>query len=130
MKDPKVYVHCSYIGTTGYNNHAQSFFKSLSKSIDLKIRNFTVGKSWVGNNDEPHNNESYINDLDKKLLVEQTLNMGNGNRNEFPIYTKYKNNFNHNVNLILNETNHYYFYEDYVGPKIGYNVWESTLQPQ
>ena len=38
--------------------------------------------------------------------------------------------FNHNVNIILSETNHHFFYDNYVGPKIGYNVWESTLQPQ
>ena len=30
----------------------------------------------------------------------------------------------------LNETNHFFYYDQYNGPKIAYNVWESTLQPQ
>jgi glycosyltransferase involved in cell wall biosynthesis len=38
--------------------------------------------------------------------------------------------FKHDINLILQETNHYYFYDYYNGPKIAYNVWESTLQPE
>ena len=42
------------------------------------------------------------------------------------MYSGYSNNFNHNVNLILSETNHHYYYQQYKGPKIGYNVWEST----
>jgi hypothetical protein len=34
------------------------------------------------------------------------------------------------LNLVLEETNHHYFYDGYKGPKIGYNVWESTEQPE
>jgi autotransporter strand-loop-strand O-heptosyltransferase len=34
------------------------------------------------------------------------------------------------VNIVLCETNHHLFYDDYYGPKIAYNVWESTLQPE
>jgi glycosyltransferase involved in cell wall biosynthesis len=30
----------------------------------------------------------------------------------------------------LCETNHHLFYDNYTGPKIAYNVWESTLQPE
>ena len=40
---PKVYAHASYVGTTGYNNHTRDFFRELSKHIDLKVRNFTIG---------------------------------------------------------------------------------------
>jgi len=130
MKKPKVYAHASYVGTTGYNNHTRDFFRSLSKHIDLKVRNFTIGKNWNWPNNEPHNGEDYINDTDKKLLVEQTLWTGKDTRSEFPIYSDYPNEFKHNVNLVLEETNHHYFYDDYVGPKIAYNVWESTLQPE
>ena len=129
MNKPKVLAHAPYIGPTGYNNHARDFFRRLSKLVDIKVRNYTVGNSWAGNSDECHNGESYINDIDKKLLVEQTLHTTNG-RKDFPIYTKYKNNFKPNVNLILAETEHHYFYDNYTGPKIGYNVWESTLQPK
>ena len=34
------------------------------------------------------------------------------------------------VNIVLCETNHHIFYDNYIGPKIAFNVWESTLQPQ
>ena len=129
MSTPKVKAHCSYIGTTGYNHHSRDFFRKLSKKIDLKVRNYTIGKSWKGNNDEPHNGESYLNDLDKKLLVEQTLNNENGTRSEFPIYTNYQNQFEQDIDLVLVESDHHYFYDHYNKPKIAYNVWESTLQP-
>jgi len=51
----KVYAHGPYIGTTGYANHTREFFRHLSKLIPVKVRNFTIGKSWDGFNDEPHN---------------------------------------------------------------------------
>jgi autotransporter strand-loop-strand O-heptosyltransferase len=129
--EPKVFVHTSYIGITGYNNHSRDFFRHLSKLIDIKIRNFTVGKNWSGYWDEAHNNEPYINDVDKKLLVKQSLweNKAERIRNDWELYPNYKNSFDHNVNLILSETDHHYFYDNYKGPKIGYNVWESTEQP-
>ena len=129
---PKVYAHASYVGTTGYNNHTRDFFRQLSKYIDLKVRNFTIGKEWNWPSDEPHNGEAYLNDVDKKLLVEQTLwtNQEKGERAEHLIYKNYPNEFKHNVNLVLEETNHHYFYDKYIGPKIAYNVWESTLQPE
>ena len=129
MTKPKVYAHGTYVGTTGYNHHTRDFYRELQKHVDLKVRNFTVGKSWKGNSDEPHNGEEYLNDVDKKLLTEQTLWTGE-NRSDFPIYTQYPNEFKHNVNLVLNETNHHYYYDNYIGPKIAYNVWESTRQPE
>ena len=128
-KTPKVYAHASYVGTTGYNNHTRDFFRNLQKHVNLKVRNFTIGKNWDWPNDEPHK-EDYINEVDKKLLVEQTLLTGEDTRDEFPVYKEYPNDFKHNVNLVLEETNHHYFYDSYNGPKIAYNVWESTLQPE
>jgi glycosyltransferase involved in cell wall biosynthesis len=125
-------MHMPYVGTTGYNNHTRDFFRQLSKHVDLKVRNFTIGKEWNWPSDEPHNGEAYLNDVDKKLLVEQTLwtNQEKGERAEHLIYKNYPNEFKHNVNLVLEETNHHYFYDKYFGPKIAYNVWESTLQPE
>lgn len=130
MKNPKVYAHASYVGTTGYNNHTRDFFRHLSKHIDLKVRNFTIGGQWKGLSDEPHNEEPYLTDLDKKLLCEQTLQENDNILYNHSIYSHHPNNFDHNVNLVLSETNHYYFYESYKGPKIAYNVWETTLQPE
>ena len=130
MKEPKVYAHGTYIGTTGYNNHTRDFFRELQKHLQVKFRNFTVGKSWSGLSDEPHNGESYLNDTDKKLLVEQTVWDNDHKLVDRLIYSNYSNNFEHNVNLVLNETNHHYYYQPYTGPKIAYNVWESTRQPE
>ena len=129
MTKPHIFAHTSYIGNTGYNAHSRSFFRHLSKLAKIKIRNFTVGNAWNELNDEPHNNESYINNVDKKLLKIQTLWNGKDLIDQ-PIYTNPINNFKHNVNIILQETNHHYYYDDYSGPKIGYNVWESTKQPE
>ena len=129
---PKVLAHGSYIGKGGYNNHTRDFFRHLSKLIDVKVRNFTIGDDWAGNVDEPHNSEDYLNDTDKKILALQSLweDQSKGLRHDHPIYSKYKNEFVHNVNIVLQETNHNYYWDDYTGPKIGYNVWESTEQPK
>ncbi len=126
----KVSVHTSYIGTGGYNNHARDFIRHLSKRLKVKVRNFTIGGGWNGLSDTPHEDEKYLNDTDRKLLVEQTLWKNDNELGDWPIYSEYSNNFDHNVNLILSETNHHYWYQPYKGPKIGYNVWESTEQPQ
>ena len=130
MKDIKIYAHGSYIGTTGYNNHTRDFFRKLHNHCDIKLRNFTVSSYWNGHSDEAHNREPYLNDVDKTILYEQTVWTGNGNREDLRMYKNYGKDFVHDFNIVLSETNHHYFYDKYVGPKIAYNVWESTLQPQ
>jgi autotransporter strand-loop-strand O-heptosyltransferase len=130
MNKPKLYIHGSYIGTTGYNNHTRDFFRKLSKHIQLKVRNFTVGSSWNGNNKTPHDGEKYLTDLDKSLLYKQRLWTDDGQMEDFTIYPSPTKEFNHDIDLVLNETNHYLFYQNYNKPKIAYNVWESTLQPE
>ena len=130
MKNPKIYAHGSYVGTTGYANHTRDFFRHLSKHLDIKVRNFTVGKEWNWPSEEPHNGNPYILDIDKKLLHEQTLWNSTGGRDDHRIYKDHGEDFNHDLNLVLEETNHHYFYDGYKGPKIGYNVWESTEQPE
>ena len=130
-KNPKIFLHGSYVGTTGYNNHTRDFARHLSKITDIKVRNYTVGKSWnMMADNEPHEGETYLNDTDRALLHKQTVLVGDNQRKDVSIYEKYGKDFKHNVNLVLSETNHHYFYDEYIGPKIAYNVWESTLQPQ
>ena len=69
MAKPKIFFHTSYIGQGGYNNHAQNFVHELSKLSPLKIRNFSISpNTWKGLSDEPHNDEPYLTDRDKKLL--------------------------------------------------------------
>ena len=130
MSELKIYVHGSYVGTTGYNQHTRDFFRELSNHTKLKIRNFTIGKSWTNYSDNCHDNESYINDIDKKILYEQVLWTGKDTRENFKIYKSSEKEFIPDFNLILCETNHFLFYENYIGPKIAFNVWESTRQPK
>jgi len=147
MNDIFVNGHTSFIGQTGYNAHARDFFTALSRKIDLRIRNFTVGKSWVGlgsknqygRYNDPHRNELYLTDYQRKLISVQTLycnesmpgRYGSGicdyEVNDGLEYLKrYKED--DIINIILSETNHHYFssLEKYKGFKIAYNVWEST----
>jgi len=130
MDKLKIYAHCSYIGNTGYNHHTRDFFRELNKYLQLKIRNFSIGNSWEGMSDTPHNGESYLTDIDKSMLYQQTLWTQKPHRTDILMYPSDSKNFRPDINLVLSETNHHYFYDSYVGPKIAYNVWESTLQPE
>ena len=127
--NPKVFAHTTYIGPTGYNNHSRDFFRHLSKYCKVKINNFTVGNSWEGINEEPHNNEDYITDTDKELLSNQWLWSGN-KRNTHPIYSKHGDDFESNVDIVLAGSNHHLFHDTYNNPTIAYNVWESTIQEE
>ena len=126
----KIYGHGSYVGTTGYNAHTRDFFRELSKFCQIKFRNFTVGSTWKGYNLSPHNDEVYLNEIDKNILYKQILWNNDNTRSDYDIYPNTEKEFVQDLNIVLCETNHYIFYDNYVGPKIAYNVWESTLQPQ
>lgn len=128
----KIYAHGSYIGNTGYNQHTRDFFRALSYHCDIKLRNFTIGETWKGYKDNPHDDEPYLNSIDKKILYEQILwdNFNERKKSNYKIYSSPSKEFSHDLNIVLCETNHHIFYDEYYGPKIAYNVWESTLQPQ
>ena len=128
-KEVKIFGHGSYIGDTGYNAHTRDFFRHIHKYFDIKFRNFTVGRSWKGMSDTPHDNEHYISDVDKDMLYQQILWTADRNRINEKMYQSEKKEFTPDLHLVLNETNHYIFYDDYSEPKIAYNVWESTRQP-
>jgi autotransporter strand-loop-strand O-heptosyltransferase len=130
MNKPKIYAHGSYVGDTGYNQHTRDFFRHLDKHADIKVRNFTVGRSWNGYNENAHDNEHYFNKTDKKLLYKQVLWNNDKSRSDYPLYPDKSKEFTPDVNIVLCETNHHLFYDHYDGPKIAYNVWESTLQPE
>lgn len=129
-KRPNIYAHCSYIGTSGYNNHTRNFFRALSDYFKIKVRNFTIGTSWTGLNNTPHDTEPYLDKLDKELLIEHTVWTANKQLEDHQIYSEYGEILEHDINIVLNETHHHYFYQDYNGPKIAYNVWETTRQPE
>ena len=126
----KILGHASYVGNTGYNAHSKGFFRALSKKTQTKVRNFTVGPSWNGYVDKhnnPHNDD--VTELDKKILISQSLFNADKNLQDFLLYN-YDDSYIPDVNIILNSVNHYYFYQNYKGPKIAYVVWENTLYPE
>jgi len=130
MNKIKVFGHTCYIGETGLANHFRDFFRALSKNCDLKIRNYTIDKNWKGLNDRPHDNENYVNELDKKLINVQSLWDNNKKLNDFLIYQKRPINEIVDVNIVANIVDHHYFYQNYSGLKIAYAPWESNLMPE
>jgi glycosyltransferase involved in cell wall biosynthesis len=127
----KILAHAPYVGTTGYNSHCQNFFRALSRHHDLKIRNFTIGKGWRGwenISDNPHGDD--VDELDKSILGLQTLYNSSGGYDDWSIYGFDRESFKHDINIVLSEVDHCYFYDSYVGPKIAYTVWENTLYPE
>lgn len=130
MKDLKLKVHTALVGTTGFNNHSQSFFQELADLIPLEIRNYTVGPTWKGVSDEPHNDEPGFTDKLKTLLVEQSLWDQENRLKDVKIYQQWPNPGAPNFNLVLGEMGHHYFYQNYAGYSIAYNVWELTLYPE
>jgi FkbM family methyltransferase len=123
-----ILAHTCIIGTTGYANHARSFFTHLNKYQNVKVRNFTIGANWGGINGSVHDNEPYMTDELKGMLYQQTLFNSDGSRSDFKL-SGYDENFKADVHIVLNDMNHYYFYDNYEGYKIAYNVWETTLYP-
>lgn len=110
----QVVAHSSFLGETGYNAHSQAIFTALNKYLPVRVRNY-----------------SYTNDL-SVMSKEQMDIIIEQNWNDPP--HKIGSPFNPNpkdilVNIVLNETNHYFFYDHYDHPLIFYNVWESTKQP-
>ena len=130
MKKVNILAHTVFIGETGYNNHSRSFFTALNKFCNVKVRNFTVGKSWKNYTKTEHNKEFYITDEHKTMLIEQTLLDWDNDksRSDYPLYN-YTDKFKADIHIILSEVNHHYFYDSYDGYKIAYTVWESTKYP-
>ena len=120
----KVRAHTCYLGNTGFSAHARHFFRELSKHVELRVRNFT----W-------DDNPTYLNETDFSIVDKITLGYRNGYLADFPItrsFPKYpwklSGDFIPDVDIVLVDQNHDYFYEQYTAPiKIAYTVWESTL---
>lgn len=121
-----ILCHATYVGDTGYNSHSKNFFRAFSKNYNIKIRNFTVGKDWRGLHNSPSNcHGDDVTQQDKNLIGIQTL-WDNNQLKDFEIYNFKKQDFSYDLNIILAEANHHYFYSEYSGKKIAYTVWEST----
>lgn len=125
----KVRAHTCYLGKSGYSAHARSFFRELSKSTDLRVRNYT----W-------DDDLSYLDQVDLSILDTITLTNQDGTKQDWPISEilhqfnwKNKDNlgFQPDIDIVLMDMHHYYFYEEYSAKiKIAYTVWESTQLPE
>ena len=121
----RIKVHTSVIGNAGYNVHAREFLTALNKLTPLKIRNFSVGQTWEGISDTPHDDEPYITDDLKSMLSEQTTLTDENEPQEWSIYS-YDKNFKQDINIVLVSESHHYFSQNYLGYNIAYCVTEST----
>jgi autotransporter strand-loop-strand O-heptosyltransferase len=107
--------HTSFLGHTGYANHAREFYSSLSEQIPVRVRNFCHVRDV-----------DYLEQSQKDMLVKQFWS-----EPPYEIGTEFdRDKYESIVNVLLLETNHFWYYQDYQGPKVAYNVWESTRQPQ
>lgn len=106
--------HTSFIGKTGYASHSRNFFTRLNKIHPTRIRNFSHYPTL-----------DHLTEEQKQMIIEQ-----HWIEPPFHVGSPYERGIKRLVNIVLNETNHYYFYDNYEDIKIGYNVWESTRQPE
>jgi autotransporter strand-loop-strand O-heptosyltransferase len=121
----KVRAHTCYLGKTGFAAHSRGFFRELSKYVDLRVRNYT----W---DDKP----DYLDSVDESIIDTITLSNGENSQSDYPIEHSFPNrnwlhsnaeDFTPDVDIVLMDINHYYFYEEYTSPiKIAFTVWEST----
>jgi len=110
-----ILAHTSFIGHTGFANHSREFFTTLNQLLPVRVRNFSH-----------YPDISYLSEEQKNMIIEQKWSEA-----PWKVGKPYKKDLNSKtINIILNETNHYYFYHKYEGLKIAYNVWESTRQPE
>ena len=111
----KIIGHCSFLPMTGYAAHSRDFFTRLNNHIPVRIRNF----AWTETLD-------HLSEIHNQMVMYQTWK-------EAPFefgQPYFKHPLDKILNIILLETDHYYYYQEYDEPTIGYNVWEITRQPE
>ena len=109
----QVVGHTSFLGFTGYNTHSRNFFTHLNKYLPTRVRNYTFTPDL-----------SYLKPEEYNLIIQQNLD-GHPQPVGLPFEPNPQDTI---VNLVLNESHHYFFYDKYKSPMIAYNVWESTKQ--
>jgi len=109
-----VIAHCSWVSKTGYSQHSRDFFTRLNNFIPVRVHNFS------------HMPElSHLSQLEKDMTIYQEWG-----EPPWKIGTPFKPKpLAKILNIILLETNHFWYFNEYKGPTIAYNVWESTRQP-
>ena len=106
--------HCSFVGHTGYAEHAREFFTALNKLLPVKIHNYAYCDDL-----------SYLTDEQRDMLILMPDGNHSWGTNKF-LQTDDQNI----LNIVLLEANHYYFYDTYKSPTIFYTVWELPRYPK
>ncbi len=96
----RVIAHTCFMGHSGYANHAREFFTQLNELIPVSIGSSTYDPSTEMSSKQ-------LEMLEKRVIKES----------------------DNIVHIVLETTDNPVFYANYEGPKIAYNVWESTRQP-
>jgi autotransporter strand-loop-strand O-heptosyltransferase len=110
----KVIGHCSFVGHSGYAEHSREFFTALNKFLPCKIHNYAYCEDL-----------SYLTIEQRDMLILKEDGNHSWGNDLFPQSTNQEI-----LNIVLLETNHYYFYHEYKSPVIFYNVWELPKYPQ
>jgi len=114
MSIKRVIVHGSYLGFTGYSKHTLNFANQLNKLIPTRVRNYSYTPDL-----------SYLTQEQKDIIIE----MKNGDQIVGTPYPYDPMGDSETLSIILLEVNHFWFWQDYKGPKVAYTVWESTRYP-
>ena len=111
MAIDRILIHGCFPNFSGYAAHTRNFATALNKLMPVRVRNFAHQK-----------NLSHLTQEQKDMVIlQQNGDMILGKPYDGDVMGDY-----HTLNIILLEHNHFWFYQDYHGPTIGYCVWEST----
>jgi autotransporter strand-loop-strand O-heptosyltransferase len=108
--------HTSFVALTGYGQHARDFFTGMNRHIPVRVRNFAYVKDL-----------SHMTKEQRDMVIHMTWS-----EPPYECGTPFNRSAYHRpIDIVLMETNHHWYYQDkeYGSPKVAYNVWESTRQP-
>jgi FkbM family methyltransferase len=107
----RIIIHGCFPNFSGYAAHTRNFATALNKLMSVRVRNFAYQKDLL-----------HLTQEQKDMVILQQ----NGDMVLGKPYDGDVMGDDHTLNIILLEHNHFWYYQDYHGPTIGYCVWEST----
>lgn len=126
-----IFVHGTMLGPGGIAHHTREFTKRLAKYHNLKFRNFNIPKDWNGYQGENSlKNCEELEDVHHQILHSQTLYENSKKELKDHPLSGYNPMFSPDINLVMAEVNHHYYFQDYEGLRIAYFPWETTLIPE
>ena len=111
MKPDLILAHAPFLGHTGYAAHSREFFTALSRLYNVRVNNVAV------------DDISYLTKEQHDIIIEQQFQQP-----QMTVGTPFDWEEGNLLNIVLFTANGSLFHREYDGPKIAYNVWESTRQ--